>query len=78
MPRDTYPKPADGWVCFHCGERFLSTRKAREHFGPTPISDPACQLAEPELRRQLRQLRSLEKLLHEDSVGGLWKVPDAE
>ncbi len=30
----TYEEPKDGWVCFHCGERFTKIGLAREHFGP--------------------------------------------
>jgi hypothetical protein len=47
-PVDTYPAPAHGWTCFHCGEHFPSTlkgeRDARLHFGETPAHDPACQI----------------------------------
>ena len=32
----TYRKPKDGWVCFHCGVRFLTEAAARAHFGKTP------------------------------------------
>lgn len=43
---DASVPPANGWCCFHCGERFPSThrgvREAREHFGPTPDWEPAC------------------------------------
>ena len=28
--------PIDGWVCFHCGERFRTEGAARDHFGETP------------------------------------------
>lgn len=31
---DTYPAPAHGWTCFHCGETFTSIAKARDHTGP--------------------------------------------
>ena len=38
----TYVAPKDGWVCFHCGERFRKYGTARDHFGPTPESRPGC------------------------------------
>ena len=41
---DTYPMPANGWVCFHCGELCPSPGAARIHFGETPDSTPACRL----------------------------------
>lgn len=33
---DSYLSPEQGWVCFHCGVRFLSQGAARSHFGDTP------------------------------------------
>lgn len=31
---ETYPYPVGpGWVCFHCGQRFLTGWFARRHFG---------------------------------------------
>ncbi len=39
---DTYPMPADGWVCFHCGERFRTEGTARYHFGEKPGDASAC------------------------------------
>lgn len=41
-PRLTYTKPSEGWVCFHCGERFTTETGARRHFGPTPDWKPRC------------------------------------
>lgn len=38
----TYKVPVDGWVCFHCGERFTKIGSARDHFGHTPQAKPAC------------------------------------
>lgn len=37
-----YKKPAQGWVCFFCGECFTEEVTAQEHFGPTPDFLPAC------------------------------------
>ena len=41
-PPDTYPAPVDGWVCFHCGKRFLDEKSGCKHFGETPIGMPQC------------------------------------
>lgn len=41
---DTYPAPAHGWTCFHCGETFMSIGNAREHFGAKPDAVPGCML----------------------------------
>ena len=37
-----YEKPKDGWVCFHCGERFTTIGGARDHFGATQEATPGC------------------------------------
>lgn len=34
-----------GIVCFHCGIRFRTPGSAEQHFGKTPSSMPACQIA---------------------------------
>jgi hypothetical protein len=39
---ETYPMPKDGWVCFHCGERFTTLGSAQDHFGSTPESRAGC------------------------------------
>ena len=70
----TYEAPTDGWVCFHCGERFHSYMAARMHFGPTPDSVPSCRIGRDDLtalRRAEHQVEYLENLL--DSIEG---VPD--
>lgn len=56
MTDDTYPAPPDGWICFHCGERFRSVNAARDHFGERPSHVPACQIT----TRDLRDYRRLE------------------
>lgn len=33
-----------GWVCFHCGERFLTPGAAEIHFGASQFTDPACRI----------------------------------
>ena len=38
----TYTKPGEGFVCFHCGERFLTYESAKEHFGEKPDAQPTC------------------------------------
>jgi len=39
---ETYPAPHHGWICFHCGERFMTKEGAAIHFG-TPNDDrPEC------------------------------------
>ena len=57
---DTYPMPADGWMCFHCGERFTTPNAARDHFGQYPTSTPACQITAATLRKELREYRVIE------------------
>lgn len=45
----TFTPPDHGFDCFHCGSHFAVTdagiAAAREHFGPTPASAPACRTA---------------------------------
>ena len=59
----TYPRPKDGWVCFHCGTRFTSERRAREHFGETPDAVVACieaakaHVSAPEVTDETREAR---------------------
>ena len=57
---NTYPAPAHGWVCFHCGERFITPNAARDHFGHTPTAEPACRVSAAHLREELREYRALE------------------
>lgn len=69
----TYPTPVHGWTCFHCGETFpgdlAGSRKAREHFGPTPDRDPSCTISARKLRLledQLARYRSEDTDLHRE------------
>lgn len=59
----TYPMPKDGWVCFHCGERFTTPGSAKDHFGATPNVKPGClikiQLGDE--RGLLMELRKVEQ-----------------
>ena len=57
---DTYPMPADGWVCFHCGERFTTPSSARDHFGFYPEASPACTIPLEQFQAELREYRVLE------------------
>lgn len=73
MP-DTYPRPAHGWTCFHCGETFpgdhFGWRRARDHFGYDVLDDAACRLkAEEEgLLQKLRRAQvELRRYYAEDS-----------
>ena len=58
--KDTYPAPIDGWVCFHCGVRFINTNEARDHFGFDPKSTPACKLTPKYISKELRRFRCIE------------------
>ena len=64
--------PEDGWVCFHCGERFTTVNSARDHFGETPLSRAICTVTTEQFRRELREYRALEVLYHDRRP-----VPDA-
>ena len=57
---ETYPMPADGWVCFHCGERFTAVNAALDHFGHDPESAPACLFPPTHVRSELRRFRFVE------------------
>lgn len=58
---DTYPTPAQGWTCFHCGETFPGTlagqHDARRHFGASIHDEPKCQISARRLREMEGQLR---------------------
>jgi hypothetical protein len=58
---DTYPQPKDGWVCFHCGERFTTPGSARDHFGFEPSSEPGCRIKLGAERGLLMALRRAEE-----------------
>lgn len=63
--RDVYPRPPDGWVCFHCGERFTSYGSAEDHFGARPEDKPACLIKLGEERGLLMALRRAEARIRE-------------
>lgn len=59
---ETYPTPAEGWTCFHCGENFPGTMaghyEARLHFGKSIHDEPKCQISAHRLRAMEDTLRS--------------------
>ncbi len=57
MSEDTYSMPSDGWVCFHCGERFTTPGAARDHFGERPDDGLACRIKAGEERGLVMALR---------------------
>lgn len=43
LDSETYPYPeGPGWVCFHCGQRFLTAKGAKLHFGENPKGKTIC------------------------------------
>ena len=61
----TYRMPKDGWVCFHCGERFTTPGAAAIHFGKTPKSKAGCLIKVGEERGLLMEIRRLEAVIAE-------------
>ena len=61
-PIGYYNAPKDGWVCFHCGERFTSAENARLHFGFWPGEKivPLCVLAEGDIKNIVKRYRWFE------------------
>lgn len=57
---ETYPMPKDGWVCFHCGERFTTIGNAEDHFGKRPQDMAACRIKLGEERGLVMELRKAE------------------
>ena len=55
--KDYYPTPKDGWVCFHCGERFTTPGSAQDHFGARPEDMAACRIKVGEERGLVMALR---------------------
>ena len=46
----TYQTPDDGWVCFHCGVRFLNTYAAEKHFGKVPGEITGCRKPDNQMK----------------------------
>lgn len=67
MTGDTYPAPAHGWTCFHCGETFTTPGSARDHFGADPSAQPGCivRVQVGQERGLLVALRQAEALIAE-------------
>lgn len=59
-PEASYPQPIDGWVCFHCGKRMVTYEDAREHFGATSYSAPACLIESGKGIGLLNKLQAVE------------------
>lgn len=57
---DTYPQPAHGWTCFHCGQTFHTPGRARDHFGADPLKLPACRIKYGDEMRLVIALREAE------------------
>lgn len=57
--------PADGWVCFHCGERFTTVGSAEDHFGARPTDMAACLIKVGEERGLVMELRRVQAQLRE-------------
>lgn len=72
----TYEQPKDGWVCFHCGERYTTWGAARDHFGPSPKSIAACKIKFGDEMGLLMALRKAEELamLRLDALIPAWRV----
>jgi hypothetical protein len=62
---DTFPMPAHGFTCFHCGETFTTPGNARNHFGFEPSADPACRIKIGAERGLVMALRKAEADLAE-------------
>jgi hypothetical protein len=58
--KDYYTKPEHGWTCFHCGQTFTKFGSARDHFGPTPASKPACLIKAGDELGLVMELRKAE------------------
>lgn len=58
---ETYPRPKEGWTCFHCGDLFRTVGAARDHFGHDPLAEPGCRIKVGEELGLLIALRKVEK-----------------
>lgn len=61
----SYDKPEHGWTCFHCGETFTETNRARDHFGHSIAALPACQVPAEHVAAELRRFRVVEEELRD-------------
>ena len=60
-----YAMPPDGWVCYHCGERFTTPGAAGDHFGVRPGDGLACRIKAGEQRGLVMALRKAQAEHHE-------------
>lgn len=61
-PRDDDQRMQDAeragpWLCFHCDEAFADRDAARDHFGHSEYSSPACQINAAEYREMEERMR---------------------
>ena len=57
---ETYLMPTEGWICFHCGERFKTFGAAEDHFGSRPGNGLACRIVQEDMGL-LMELRKAQK-----------------
>lgn len=74
---ETYPMPAHGWTCFHCGDTFTSIGAAEIHFGKTPLETAGCILkvrrgAEHASLFDLRKLQEENERLRTEINENIW------
>ena len=67
-PTGTYTKPKDGWVCFHCGERFKNEGSAKLHFGTFPKAQRAGCLIKIQAGNEKGLLMELRKVEEEKRI----------
>lgn len=56
-----FNRPKHGWVCFHCGDVLRTPGEARDHFGFSPASTPACRIKDSGERGLVMALREAEQ-----------------
>lgn len=78
MSDDTYPMPPDGWVCFHCGERFTTPGTAEDHFGKSPDDTAACKIKVGEERGLVMEMRRAQEQAEEQLQRALQAERDLE
>ena len=66
-----YCQPPDGWICFHCGDRFTTVGAAEDHFGKRPTAIPACRIKAGEERGLMMEIRRLEEQVRHLRLGNL-------
>lgn len=56
-----FPEKGRGWVCFHCGERFVCVDKAESHFGTFPKAQQAICTIDAE--KNIREIEEEKRIL---------------